>query len=280
MMRRRGFLLAFASMGFVACIGVHAQQQVIGAPPEALNMRLVGTNDLQGRAAYQPTIHHQGDRWIAYIGHHGGTDAVPDPINPLTGKAEPNGTSIVDVTDPAAVEKLFAVRIVTVAFSMALMALPLAAPFIDILIARGGWRWLGAYGLIVAMGATSAALAVALSAALFRLGRLTGKNVSVGVLTLYARPLSTRSGGMSVFLSGIPSGQISMTFGAGGAAGSAAEAKETNEAATSAAATPQNKRAREIMGGGRRGAQEQGGFAVEGKAPGSQESVDWRQVEI
>ena len=73
------------------------------------------------------------------------------------------------LASPAAVEKLFAVRIVTVALSMALMALPLAAPFIDILIARGGWRWLGAYGLIVAMGATAAALAVALSAALFRL---------------------------------------------------------------------------------------------------------------
>ena len=73
----------------------------IGDPPEASNMRLVGYNDLQHRSAYQPTIHHQGDRWIAYIGHHGGTDAVPDPVNPLTGKAEPNGTSIVDVTDAA-----------------------------------------------------------------------------------------------------------------------------------------------------------------------------------
>ena len=64
-------------------------------------MKLVGYNDLQARSAYQPTIQQQGDRWIAYIGHHGGTDDVPDPVNPLTGKAEPNGTSIVDVTDPA-----------------------------------------------------------------------------------------------------------------------------------------------------------------------------------
>src|SRR3569833_1755957 len=78
----------------------HAQQ-VIGAQPEASNMKLVGTNDKQERAAYQPTIHRQGDRWIAYIGHHGGTDAVPDPINPMTGKSEPNGTSIVDGTDSA-----------------------------------------------------------------------------------------------------------------------------------------------------------------------------------
>src|SRR5437879_6208164 len=83
------------------CSGVHAQSQVVGAPPEASNMRLVGASGLQARSAYQPTIHHQGDRWIAYIGHHGGTDDVPAPLNPQTGKAEPNGTSIVDVTDPA-----------------------------------------------------------------------------------------------------------------------------------------------------------------------------------
>ena len=77
------------------------QSQKIGAPPEASNMELVGHEGLQACAAYQPTIHHQGNRWIAYIGHHGGTDAVPEPVNPMTGKAEPNGTSIVDVTDPA-----------------------------------------------------------------------------------------------------------------------------------------------------------------------------------
>ena len=90
------------SISLLACAGAtHAQQQLIGAPPEASNMKLVGTSDLQARSAYQPTIHHQGDRYIAYIGHHGGTDDIPAPVNPQTGKAEPNGTSIVDVTDPA-----------------------------------------------------------------------------------------------------------------------------------------------------------------------------------
>src|SRR5438309_10200353 len=78
----------------------NAQEQKIGAPPEAVNMRLVGYNDLQARSAYQPTIHHQGNRYIAYIGHHGGTPEVPKPLNRLTGQAEYNGTSIVDVTDP------------------------------------------------------------------------------------------------------------------------------------------------------------------------------------
>jgi ABC-2 type transport system permease protein len=72
------------------------------------------------------------------------------------------------LSSPAPAEKIFAVRISTIALSMALMALPLAAPFIDVLIARGGWRWMGAYGLIVAMGAAAAALAVSLTVALFR----------------------------------------------------------------------------------------------------------------
>jgi hypothetical protein len=85
----------------IAIAGAQAQTQKIGEAPEAQDMRLVGYNDLQARSAYQPTIHHQKDRWIAYIGHHGGTDAVPQPLNPLTGQAEFNGTSIVDVTDPA-----------------------------------------------------------------------------------------------------------------------------------------------------------------------------------
>jgi hypothetical protein len=78
-----------------------ADSPKIGDPPEASNMRLVGSNDLQARSAYQPTIHRQGDRYIAYVGHHGGTDKIPNPLNPVTGKAEPNGTSILDVTDPA-----------------------------------------------------------------------------------------------------------------------------------------------------------------------------------
>ncbi len=67
---------------------------------EAKNMRLVGYSDLQARSAYQPVVHHQGNRWLAYIGHHGGTKEVPQTYNPLTKQKEDNGTSIVDVTDP------------------------------------------------------------------------------------------------------------------------------------------------------------------------------------
>ena len=77
-----------------------AAAQKIGDAPDAKNMRLVGFNDLQGRSAYQPTIHKQGDRTIAYIGHHGAS-YVRKPVNTVSGQAEFNGTSIVDVTDPA-----------------------------------------------------------------------------------------------------------------------------------------------------------------------------------
>src|SRR5207249_11516312 len=61
----------------------------------ASNMTLLGHHDLQGRSAYQPVIHEQNGRWIAYVGHHGGR-----AVNLLTGRAEDSGTSIVDVTDP------------------------------------------------------------------------------------------------------------------------------------------------------------------------------------
>jgi hypothetical protein len=63
-------------------------------------MELVGFDDLQARSAYQVLIHHHTtsgtDRWIAYVGHHGG-----ESPNPMTGQVEPNGTSLVDVTDPS-----------------------------------------------------------------------------------------------------------------------------------------------------------------------------------
>src|SRR5262245_29600870 len=79
---------------------------------ESLNMQLVGTNDLQARSTYQPIVQRQGNRWILYGGHHAlGTNPVtgaPLPsFNPLTGRNEPNGTSIVDVTNPAAPVYLF-----------------------------------------------------------------------------------------------------------------------------------------------------------------------------
>src|SRR5712691_7763510 len=104
---RRAALAVFTFSAAVLCAPANAQNQKIGTRPEAKNMRLVGHHDLQGRSAYQPTIHRQGDRYIAYIGHHGGTNAVPKPVNPMNGQPEFNGTSIVDVTVPARPKYLF-----------------------------------------------------------------------------------------------------------------------------------------------------------------------------
>jgi hypothetical protein len=85
--------LGLAALGLMVDAGTAAQPR--HPPPEKHNMELVGDHDLQGRTAYQPLVHKQGERWIAYVGHHG--DLL---LNPLTGKEEPNGTSILDVTDP------------------------------------------------------------------------------------------------------------------------------------------------------------------------------------
>jgi hypothetical protein len=72
-----------------------------GHGAQAHDMAVVGSHDLQERSAYQPVIHrHPDGQWIAYVGHHGGTEAVPIPLNPLTRRPEDNGTSILDVTDP------------------------------------------------------------------------------------------------------------------------------------------------------------------------------------
>ena len=76
----------------LACAPVQAQH---GAA--ASNMALLGHQDLQGRSSYQPVVHAQGSRWIAYVGHHGS-----NILNPLSGRREDSGTSIVDVTDPRA----------------------------------------------------------------------------------------------------------------------------------------------------------------------------------
>src|SRR4030081_1180658 len=84
------------AVGGLAALGVALAGQALAQnKAEKRNMELVGYNDLQGRSAYQPVIHRQGGRWIAYVGHHG--DNI---LNPLTGRKEDNGTSILDVPDP------------------------------------------------------------------------------------------------------------------------------------------------------------------------------------
>ena len=74
---------------------------------EQKNMRRVGHTDLQGRPAYQPNVIQYPDgRFIAFAGTHNNIP-VPRPgftflPNPLNGNTdEPNGTMIIDVTNPS-----------------------------------------------------------------------------------------------------------------------------------------------------------------------------------
>jgi hypothetical protein len=98
---RNWSIAAFAIVTLV-CAPAWAQTRKeapkIGDPPEAMNMRLVGWNDLQARTAYQPTIVKQGNRYIAYVGHHG-ANGGKKLLNAVSGQDELNGTSVVDVTD-------------------------------------------------------------------------------------------------------------------------------------------------------------------------------------
>ena len=104
--RRRGWhtgllscaalVVGLAAAGAEVLAQQPSQGQKLANAAQHKDMNLVGLNDLQGRSAYQPIIHEQNSRWIAYIGHHGGS-----ALNPMTGVVEKNGTSIVDVTNPA-----------------------------------------------------------------------------------------------------------------------------------------------------------------------------------
>ncbi len=88
----RASIRAFLPLLFLPA--AHLAAQAPGGA-EKSNMELVGVDALQARSAYQPVVQRQGDRWILYVGHHGGRS-----LNPLSGAIEDNGTSILDVTDP------------------------------------------------------------------------------------------------------------------------------------------------------------------------------------
>jgi ABC-2 type transport system permease protein len=72
------------------------------------------------------------------------------------------------LTSPVSPRKIFSVRIGRIAVEVALFAMLLATPFIDVLAVLGGARWLIAYGAVAAMGPAATALAVVLTLVLFR----------------------------------------------------------------------------------------------------------------
>jgi ABC-2 type transport system permease protein len=72
------------------------------------------------------------------------------------------------LSSPVAAWRFFAVRIAAIAISVAAMSLMLAAPFINVASWLGGWRWLAAYGVIVALSMLAVAIAVLLTVGMFR----------------------------------------------------------------------------------------------------------------
>jgi hypothetical protein len=68
----------------------------------AENVRLVGYNDLQGRESLVvTTLSDAANGSWAYVGHHESYWDGKPKMNPITGKEEWNGTSVLNVDDPA-----------------------------------------------------------------------------------------------------------------------------------------------------------------------------------
>src|SRR5439155_320005 len=72
------------------------------------------------------------------------------------------------LSSSASAERLFAVRIGTMAVGIAAMSLGLAAPAINVLAWLGGAHWLAAYGVVMAMAMAAVAISVMLTIGLFR----------------------------------------------------------------------------------------------------------------
>ncbi|TPQ37895.1 permease [Bradyrhizobium guangdongense] len=73
------------------------------------------------------------------------------------------------MSSPAKLTNLFSVRIAAIALAITTMALLLSTPFVDVLVIGGGPRWLAAFGVVVAMGLSASAIAIAITILLFRL---------------------------------------------------------------------------------------------------------------
>lgn len=73
------------------------------------------------------------------------------------------------MSSPARLANLFSVRIAAIALTVTVLALLFSTPFIDVLVIGGGARWLAAFGVVIAMGLSAAAIAIAVTILLFRL---------------------------------------------------------------------------------------------------------------
>jgi ABC-2 type transport system permease protein len=72
------------------------------------------------------------------------------------------------MSSPVALTHVFSVRLAAIAFSVTAMAMLLATPFVDVLVFGGGLHWLSAYGVVIAIGLSAAAVAITVTIILFR----------------------------------------------------------------------------------------------------------------
>ncbi|WJR77836.1 permease [Bradyrhizobium sp. NP1] len=73
------------------------------------------------------------------------------------------------MSSPVRLADIFSIRIAAIALSVCGMALVLSTPFVDVLVFSGGARWLSAFGVVIAIGLSAAAVAIAITILLFRL---------------------------------------------------------------------------------------------------------------
>jgi ABC-2 type transport system permease protein len=73
------------------------------------------------------------------------------------------------MSSPARLDNVFSIRIAAIALTVIAMALLFSTPFVDVLVIGGGIRWFAAYGVVVAIGLSAAAVAIAVTIVLFRL---------------------------------------------------------------------------------------------------------------
>ena len=98
-----------AAVFTIGCQAPNSESSAAAAPAtadaradNARNVRLVGYHDLQGRESLVVTALSDAANgsWV-YVGHHESYWDAKPKMNPITGKDEWNGTSILNVDDPA-----------------------------------------------------------------------------------------------------------------------------------------------------------------------------------
>jgi ABC-2 type transport system permease protein len=72
------------------------------------------------------------------------------------------------LSSPADPRRIFAVRIAAMTVGLMTMAAVIALPFVDMLVAWGGWRWLGVYGAVACVAMSAAAIGTAVTVGLFQ----------------------------------------------------------------------------------------------------------------